>query len=294
MEVFNKEVLQIFHNLTAIREEGFLEGVVGEERVRLLEKHVRAVFSGIYTEGEAISQPDLYQFPMKIQKAIELYSGSGFTKINGFLRQHQGYIMGIGEKVEDLDLVTFESSEYDLDGVIDSLDFAIDKCKSEVDSLLFRGCDLVQFKALGVSSLEDLELYVGKSFVEHSFLSTTTSLSGQFTTFSPIVLAIHAPAGSSFLPMDSQLALKGEEEVLLERETMLSIGGVENIGDQYFVYMRSTPLQKEIVRDVDSIHLTAKDENLHLSSSFDDAYDSELSAIFDDVDDFTDSTSFKK
>lgn len=294
MEVFNKEVLQIFHNLTAIREEGFLEGVVGEERVRLLEKHVRAVFSGIYTEGEAISQPDLYQFPMKIQKAIELYSGSGFTKINGFLRQHQGYIKGIGEKVEDLDLVTFESSEYDLDGVIDSLDFAIDKCKSEVDSLLFRGCDLVQFKALGVSSLEDLELYVGKSFVEHSFLSTTTSLSGQFTTFSPIVLAIHAPAGSSFLPMDSQLALKGEEEVLLERETMLSIGGVENIGDQYFVYMRSTPLQKEIVRDVDSIHLTAKDENLHLSSSFDDAYDSELSAIFDDVDDFTDSTSFKK
>lgn len=294
MEVFNKEVLQIFHNLTAIREEEFLEGVVGEERVRLLEKHVRAVFSGIYTEGEAISQPDLYQFPMKIQKAIELYSGSGFTKINGFLRQHQGYIKGIGEKVEDLDLVTFESSEYDLDGVIDSLDFAIDKCKSEVDSLLFRGCDLVQFKALGVSSLEDLELYVGKSFVEHSFLSTTTSLSGQFTTFSPIVLAIHAPAGSSFLPMDSQLALKGEEEVLLERETMLSIGGVENIGDQYFVYMRSTPLQKEIVRDVDSIHLTAKDENLHLSSSFDDAYDSELSAIFDDVDDFTDSTSFKK
>ena len=294
MEDFNKEVLQIFHNLTAIREEGFLEGVVGEERVRLLEKHVRAVFSGIYTEGEAISQPDLYQFPMKIQKAIELYSGSGFTKINGFLRQHQGYIKGIGEKEEDLDLVTFESSEYDLDGVIDSLDFAIDKCKSEVDSLLFRGCDLVQFKALGVSSLEDLELYVGKSFVEHSFLSTTTSLSGQFTTFSPIVLAIHAPAGSSFLPMDSQLALKGEEEVLLERETMLSIGGVENIGDQYFVYMRSTPLQKEIVRDVDSIHLTAKDENLHLSSSFDDAYDSELSAIFDDVDDFTDSTSFKK
>lgn len=31
--------------------------------------------------------------------------------------------------------------------------------------------------------------------------------------------------------MDSQLALKGEKEVLLERETMFSIGGVENIGD---------------------------------------------------------------
>lgn len=38
MEDFNKEILQIFNNLTAIREEGFLEGVVGEERVRLLEK----------------------------------------------------------------------------------------------------------------------------------------------------------------------------------------------------------------------------------------------------------------
>lgn len=294
MEDFNKEILQIFNNLTAIREEEFLEGVVGEERVRLLEKHVRDVFRGIYTEGESISQPDLYQFPMKIQKAIELYSGSGFTKINGFLRQHQGYVKGTGEKVEDLDLVTFETKEYDLEGVIDSLDFAIDKCKSDVDSLLFRGCDLAQFKDLGVSSLEDLELSVGKSFVEHSFLSTTTSLGGQFTTSSPIVLAIHVPAGSSFLPMDSQLALKGEEEVLLERETMFSIGGVEKIGDQCFVYMRSTPLQKEIVRDVDSIHLTDKDENLHLSSSFDDDYDSELSAIFDDVDDFTDSTSFKK
>ena len=62
MEDFNKEILQIFNNLTAIREEGFLEGVVGEERVRLLEKHVRDVFRGIYTEGESISQPDLYQF----------------------------------------------------------------------------------------------------------------------------------------------------------------------------------------------------------------------------------------
>ena len=36
----------------------------------------------------------------------------------------------MGEKVEDLDLVTFETKEYDLEGVIDSLDFAIDKCKS--------------------------------------------------------------------------------------------------------------------------------------------------------------------
>lgn len=294
MEDFNKEILQIFNNLTTIREEGFLEGVVGEERVRLLEQHVRDVFSGIYTAKESIHQPDLYQFPMKIQKAIELYSSSGFTKINGFLRQHQGYVKNTGEKVEDLDLVTFESSEYDLDGVIDSLDFAIDKCKSEVDSLLFRGCDLAQFKDLGVSSLEELESSVGKSFVEHSFLSTSDSLGGQFTTSSPIVLAIHVPAGSSFLPMDSQLALKGEEEVLLERETMLSIGGVEKIGDQYFVYMRSTPLQKELVGDIDSIHLTDNDESLHLSSSFDDDYDSDLSAMFDDADDFIDSSSFKK
>lgn len=98
MEDFNKEILQIFNNLTAIREEGFLEGVVGEERVRLLEKHVRDVFRGVITEGKSISQPDLYQFPMKIQKAIELYSGSGFTRINGFLRQHQGYVKGTGEK----------------------------------------------------------------------------------------------------------------------------------------------------------------------------------------------------
>ena len=61
MEDFNKEILQIFNNLTAIREEEFLEGVVGEERVRLLEKHVRDVFRGVITEGKSISQPDLYE-----------------------------------------------------------------------------------------------------------------------------------------------------------------------------------------------------------------------------------------
>lgn len=297
MKDVNEEILQIFNNLTAIRDDSFLEGVMGEERVRLLERHVMDVFRGIYTEGESISQPDLYEFPMKIQKAIELYAGSGFTKINGFLRQHHGYVRDTGEKVTDLDLATFESFEYNLDGVIDSLDFAIDNCKSDTDSFLFRGCNLAQFQDLGISSLEDLQSFVGKSFTEHAFLSTTTSLGGEFTMSSPVVLAIHVPLESKFLPMDLQLALKGEKEVLLERETMLSIGGVEKIGDQYFVYMCSTPLDKEIVGDIDSIHLTDNDEHLHLSNSYGDTYDSDLSIMFDDVgdvDDFSDSPSFKK
>lgn len=38
MEDFNKEVLQIFHNLTAIREEGFLEGVVGGRKSPFVRK----------------------------------------------------------------------------------------------------------------------------------------------------------------------------------------------------------------------------------------------------------------
>lgn len=279
-----KDILQIFKNLMAIHEENFLDGVVGEERIRLLEKHVMDVFQGVYTGGEAIPQPDLYQFPMKIQKAIELYSSSDFTKINGFLRQHQGYVKGTGEKVKEFDLVTFEDKEYDLDGVIDSLDYVIDKFKSDKDFIFFRGCDIAQFQDFGVSSSEELDSFVGKSFVEHSFLSATSALGGQFTISSPIVLAIHVPEGSCFLPMDSQLALKGEKEVLLERETRLSVGGVEKIGDQYFVYMQSSPMEKTIVQDMDSIHLTSSDDSLSLSKSYDDDYDSDLSIMLDDMD----------
>lgn len=38
MKDVNEEILQIFNNLTAIRDDSFLEGVMGEERVRLLER----------------------------------------------------------------------------------------------------------------------------------------------------------------------------------------------------------------------------------------------------------------
>lgn len=293
METVDQEVLHIFNNLSAIHNDNFLNGVVGEERIHLLENHVRDVFHGICTDGEQLFQPDLSQFPVKIQKAIQLYAGSGFTKVNNFLRQHQGYVKNTGEKLGDLNLSTFETEDYELDGVIDSLDFIIDKYKSDRDFVFFRGCSLEQFQNLGISSVEELETSVGKSFVEHSFLSTTSSLGGQFTVASPIVLAIHVPAGSHFLPMDSLLALKGEKEALLERETMLSIGGVEKIGDQYFVYMRSAPLEKQIVNNIHNIHLTNHDETLQLSPDYDDDYESSLSDMLDEKEDFVD-TSFRK
>ena len=293
METVNQEVLHIFNNLLAIHNDNFLNGVVGEERIHLLENHVRDVFQGVCTDEEQLFQPNLSQFPMKIQKAIQLYAGSGFTKVNDFLRQHQGYVKNTGEKLRDLNLATFETENYELDGVIDSLDFIIDKYRSDSDFVFFRGCSLEQFQNLGISSLEELETSVGKSFVEHSFLSTSSSLGGQFTVASPVVLAIHVPAGSHFLPMDSLLALKGEKEVLLERETMLSIGGAEKIGDQYFVYMRSAPLEKQIVNNIRDIHLTDQDESLQLSPAYDDDYESSLSDMLDEEENFVDS-SFRK
>ena len=84
METVNQEVLHIFNNLLAIHNDNFLNGVVGEERIHLLENHVRDVFQGICTDEEQLFQPNLSQFPMKIQKAIQLYAGSGFTKVNDF------------------------------------------------------------------------------------------------------------------------------------------------------------------------------------------------------------------
>ena len=48
--------------------------------------------------------------------------------------------------------------------------------------------------------------------------------------------------------------------------------------------MQSSPMEKTIVQDMDSIHLTSNNDFLSLSKSYNDDYDSDLSIMLDDMD----------
>lgn len=209
--------------------------------------------------------------PLVLRKAFEIYQGSGYKEINGFLREYKGLERGINKKFKYISVEgdNFHEYEYSNEGVIDALDTLINKVSTKDDMIIYRGCDLRQFTGLDITDEKSLLLATGSKFTEYGYASTTPTLTGRFAEESPVILAIRVPKGTHMLG-----PLSGEGEILLERNSEFEIKKVEIIDGKYHVYLDMKPnLLEKGKENIEDIHITDNPKALELEKLSEDEYD---------------------
>lgn len=176
--------------------------------------------------------------PGKVQDAIILYtSNHGYDEINNnFLRKYKG-------QIDDKPDILHGSS---LKDIVKQLDYIVERTPLPQDMILYRGCNINQFKDLGLGHLDDLKMLTGANLVlnDYGIMSTSPIITNGFVQWSDIVLVIKAEKGTHCSFVDPISNFSGEDEVILERGQKGIISGVEKIGKQYFVYMELLPKEK--------------------------------------------------
>lgn len=233
----------------------------------------------------------LDNLPLILKKAIEIYYGENFRDINGFLRKNEGLKRGTNTVCSHIvDWLTLEEACYYVEGVIDALDVLIDQTKLEKGMVLYRGCDLNQFKDLNINDSSELLLAIGDNFVEHGYSSTTEAVGGTFFDDSPIVMVIKVLPGTHIVSFGGSKLAGNTREIVIERDVCYTINDVEIIDGKVFVYteVESRNLDKEIV-NVSDIKMVLKEEDLRLDKNISGYNEDEF--LLDDLD-FSNISSF--
>lgn len=273
-----KEKLEILRDLIVKKTYSFKKsGIEGriELKNRVIEKLGISSDSYVFGDGAVINYlnsinrgPEfLDKLPLTLKKAVEIYCCSGYKDINNdFLRKNVGLKRGTNETTSHVvNYDTFESVDFYREGIVDSLDTVINETKLEKGIILYRGCDVNQFKDLNISSSEELLLCIGDKFIEHGYTSTTAELSGRFINECPIIMIISVSPETHIANFYGSSLGLFEGELLIERNVEYSINDVEIVDGKVFVYtdVKVRELKKG-VENIDDIKLTDNQENLEL------------------------------
>ena len=128
--------------------------------------------------------------PGNVQDAIILYtSNHGYDEINNnFLRKYKG-------QIDDKPDILHGSS---LKDIVKQLDYIVERTPLPQDMILYRGCNINQFKDLGLGHLDDLKMLTGANLVlnDYGIMSTSPIITNGFVQWSDIVLVIKAEKGT--------------------------------------------------------------------------------------------------
>ena len=193
-----------------------------------------------YFEYDNNMKEFLQSLPWETKQAVIKYSNIYYSEINNeFLRKYKGQIK---DKLDTL----FDDNSIQKRAMVKQLDDLVARTPLPEDMILYRGCDIRQFKDLGIGPEDDLKMLTGANLVleDYGIMSTTPVITAGFVPWKPIVLVIRAEKGTNCSYIDPISSAKGEDEVILERGQKGIISGVEKIGEQYYVYMELLPKEK--------------------------------------------------
>lgn len=139
--------------------------------------------------------------PTQMQ-AVTRYSGSDFKLVNRFLRKGTGGSPALNRR-------------------IDALQSAIDVTPLDRDLIFSRGTTLSAFDGFHPKT------FVGKTITEPGFMSTSLKKPDDFLGFEGAVrLNVTAPKGTRALYMEPVTTVKGEQEILFGRGTIMRVTNV--------------------------------------------------------------------
>jgi hypothetical protein len=135
--------------------------------------------------------------------ALKTYTGTTYTKINGYLRGVGGY----------------PETPY-LKGLVKQMSSGMRPLKFPMKS--FRGSDL---KVFGVTNVGDLQKMVGKTVTDKGFMSTSINEKKKFG--GQVSMEIHLPTGAKVSYVAGFSQHPGEQELLLDKGMQYKIKSVE-------------------------------------------------------------------
>lgn len=183
------------------------------------------------TQGEL----DAGNMDNKEKEVFIYYSGTGYEKINGVLRDTANSYTPNNNEIASPE----RSSATTAAEKGNIMANAIDRAELKEDTTLYRGTDLSCLNPDMAADMEKVqdgsmtgeefaEKYAGTSFVEHGFTSTSLSVDVAKSFAGDCILIINAPEGTKGVHMNRELSkFSNELEVVLQKETTFTIEKIE-------------------------------------------------------------------
>lgn len=212
----------------------------------------------------------LDKLPLVLKKAIEIYCSYNYSDINnGFLRKNKGLKIGTNEVCRHMvDYIIYKTVNFYKEGIVQALDLVINQTELNKEIILYKGCDIVQFKELDITTNEELFLCVGQSFNEYGYTSTTSDVGGRFFEENPIIMIIRTQPGVHVANFCGSSLSGAEGEIIIERDIIYTINKIQVIDEKFFVYVDAVPRKSKNLVNIEDIKLTDNEEDLALDKFF--------------------------
>lgn len=182
-------------------------------------------------------------YPKSLGDAILIYSGEEYHDINAAVRATKGDL----SKLDDPDLVV--KNKYGIvvnkvwvKDVIERMDQAMSyRPGSPQATTVRRGTSMREFESLGIEPGDDLSKYIGKTYRNNAFTSTSIDTQAAFSS-KPVQITIRVPKGTKGVYMSGDINKKdnlsknvNEQEWLLPRGSKFQIKSAEMVNGRWRV-----------------------------------------------------------